>query len=155
MKNSEIMEDALAVWPGSDTAAELARAVVQGCLHMADGGVTRSPQGSKITVPVEGSRLGDFLAAHHNGLLAHSGQKLLEFLREPLQSPFFVLYPSHTGSISLDLDALQAAGSRPAAEDASRKLVSLSPSACYLKAAIRGMPLTKIWCMSCYRYCNC
>lgn len=128
------MEDALAVWPGSDAAALLARAIVQVCLQMADRSVTRSTGGSRVTVPTNATYLEAFLAAHHGGLLARTGLKLLEFLREPQLSPFFVVAPSASGTISLNLDTLEVAGLRRAAEDAS--LVKLSATTCARSQAL-------------------
>ena len=121
------------MWPGGGAPAEAARAVVWVCLLMAGGCDTRSSGGSRVTMPAEGTRIGDILALHHPGLLARMGMKLLQFLRKPQQSPFFILTTSGSGTVSLNLDALHEA----ARQADATKFVVLSPSTCVTSRALK------------------
>lgn len=137
--DSEVMGDALAVWPGSDAKSEVARAVVRGCLQNPDGCAVRGTGGSRMTPPIEGGRLGAFLSsAGHRGLLASIGCKLLAFLREQQQSPFFAVSKSTGGGdtyVSLNLDALRAAAGRSTSVATSYAV--LSPSICETSQVVK------------------
>lgn len=108
--SAQVMGDALAVWPSVTAQAELAQWVVRGCLQLAEGRPPiRGPGGRRITAPVMGGLLGEFLAKHDPGWRVSARMTLFKFLQQTQQRPFFILTPSRRGDrVSLDMDALHA-----------------------------------------------
>lgn len=123
------------VWPNSSPAGRLARAVVRSCLQIADGSITRSIEGSKLTPPVAATQIGKFLKEHHDGLLASTEfKKLKQFFQGQQQRQYFLLAPLIEGgnSVSMDLDAIHTAalllargGTQLAVASASQAMAAL------------------------------
>ena len=61
INESQVIIDALVVWPCNQLGAQLVHAVVDSCLQSADYAESSSAAGYRFTLPVKGALVGDIL----------------------------------------------------------------------------------------------